>query len=187
MKKTPGDTRKLTRRALSNIYRPSPRGCVARHAQFGRGRRVTLRRWPAGSSPPCPPIVVRVAMPVRRRRSPLPRISSIMVVPSPATAFSSLTLHRFFISLQHPSLRARTHTHRIVPSHTAYHHVARNPSVAAILRCGFRNFMCSTVQSQLPSALLLLQSAGVNANPRSEFSVFSPLTIEFFLNRAAAG
>jgi len=78
------------------IHWPPPRGCVVRHAQFGRGRRVTLRRWPAGSSPPCPPIEVRVAMPVRRRRSPQPRISCIMIVPSPATAFSSPTLHRFF-------------------------------------------------------------------------------------------
>ena len=87
----------------------------------------------------------------RRRLSPL----------RPSTAF--------FISLRPPSLGARTHTQQIIPSHTTYHHVARNPSVATILRRGFRNFVCSTNQRQLPSALLLLQSARVYVNSRSKF------------------
>lgn len=121
-------------------------------------------------------------MPVRRCRSPRPRLSSIMVVPSPATAFSSPTLHCIFHFPSTP-VAPRSYAHAADrSSHTTYHHVARNPSVATILRRGFRNFVCSTDQRRLPSALFLLQSARVYVNPRSKFSVFSRLEIEFLLN-----
>lgn len=154
--------------------------CAATHS---------IQPWTSGNTAPSAGRLVPTVpapMPVRRRLSPRPRVPPTMIAPSPGDGFlPSDPPPIVFISLRPPSLRDRTHTQRIVPSHTACHHVARNPSVAAILRRGFRNFVCSssTDQGQLPSALLLLQSALVYVNTCSKkFSVFSPLTIEFLLD-----
>lgn len=177
MKKTPGGTRKPTRPACSIrrhvvVCRDTFNSAVdvGQHCAVGRPARPHRARPDAGTATSFPS-TPRAAHHDRT----FPGDGFLPSDPPPIV----------FISLRPPSLRDRTHTQRIVPSHTACHHVARNPSVAAILRRGFRNFVCSssTDQGQLPSTLLLLQSALVYVNTCSKkFSVFSPLTIEFLLD-----